>query len=104
LPGLDGLRGLAVLAVIVYHADKSWLPGGFLGVEVFFVVSGYLITALLVAEREREGQVALGDFWVRRARRLLPALFVTLIGVGAYTALFVRDELGQSCAVMSSRA
>jgi peptidoglycan/LPS O-acetylase OafA/YrhL len=95
LPGLDGLRGLAVLAVIVYHADKSWLPGGFLGVEVFFVVSGYLITALLVAEREREGRVALGDFWLRRARRLLPALFVTLIGVGAYTALFVRDELGQ---------
>lgn len=95
LPGLDGLRGLAVAAVIAYHADKSWLPGGFLGVEVFFVVSGYLITALLVAEREREGRVALGGFWVRRARRLLPALFVTLIGVSLHAAIFAREELGQ---------
>ena len=53
LPGLDGLRALAVIAVIVYHADSRWLGGGFLGVEVFFVISGYLITLLLVAERER---------------------------------------------------
>lgn len=95
LPGLDGLRGLAVAAVIAYHANASWLPGGFLGVEVFFVISGYLITVLLIAERERNGSVALGQFWLRRARRLLPALLVTLLGVTVHAAVFARDELGQ---------
>lgn len=55
IPGLDGLRAIAVVAVMVYHADPRWLHGGFLGVEVFFVISGYLITLLLVAERERTG-------------------------------------------------
>lgn len=95
LPGLDGLRGVAVAAVIAYHANKSWLPGGFLGVEVFFVISGYLITVLLIAERERNGSVALGQFWLRRARRLLPALAVTLVGVSVHAALFAREELGQ---------
>ena len=53
LPGLDGMRALAVIAVLVYHANTEWLSGGFLGVEVFFVISGYLITLLLMAERER---------------------------------------------------
>lgn len=95
LPGLDGLRGLAVAAVIVYHANKSWLAGGFLGVEVFFVISGYLITVLLIAERERDGGVALGQFWLRRARRLLPALALTLLAVTLHAAVFARDELGQ---------
>ena len=95
LPGLDGLRGVAVAAVIAYHANKSWLTGGFLGVEVFFVISGYLITVLLIAERERDGSVALGQFWLRRARRLLPALGVTLLAVSLHAALFARDELGQ---------
>jgi peptidoglycan/LPS O-acetylase OafA/YrhL len=95
LPGLDGLRGVAVAAVIAYHANKSWLPGGFLGVEVFFVISGYLITVLLIAERERSGSVALGQFWLRRARRLLPALAVTLVGVTVHAALFAREALGQ---------
>ena len=74
LPGLDGMRALAVVAVMIYHANSSWLHGGFLGVEVFFVISGYLITLLLVAEHERDGQVDLKAFWVRRFRRLLPAL------------------------------
>ena len=95
LPGLDGLRALAVVAVMIYHANPSWLPGGFLGVEVFFVISGYLITLLLIAERERTGRVALGQFWMRRARRLLPALFVTLFIVVSYTALFRTEALGQ---------
>jgi peptidoglycan/LPS O-acetylase OafA/YrhL len=95
MPGLDGLRGLAVGAVIAYHANKSWLPGGFLGVEVFFVISGYLITVLLIAERERNGSVALGQFWLRRARRLLPALGLTVLGVTLHAALFARSELGQ---------
>ena len=94
IPGLDGLRALAVLAVVVYHANKQWLGGGFLGVEVFFVVSGYLITLLLIAERERSGTVSLGNFWLRRARRLLPALFVLLIGVTVYCAFFDKDRLG----------
>ena len=94
VPGLDGLRALAVVAVIVYHANHSWLGGGFLGVEVFFVISGYLITLLLIAERERAGTVSLGNFWLRRARRLLPALFTLLIGTTVYCALFDRDRLG----------
>ena len=95
LPGLDGMRAIAVAAVMVYHANSSWLPGGFLGVEVFFVISGYLITLLLIGEHERTGEVKLGQFWLRRARRLLPALFVLLIGVTVYTTLFRDDALGQ---------
>ena len=63
LPGLDGMRALAVVAVMVYHADVSWLPGGFLGVEVFFVISGYLITLLLIGEHERT--------WSHQPARLL---------------------------------
>jgi peptidoglycan/LPS O-acetylase OafA/YrhL len=95
LPGLDGMRALAVLAVMVYHANNAWLPGGFLGVEVFFVISGYLITLLLIGEHERTGTVSLRHFYLRRARRLLPALFVLLIGLSIYTALFRREALGQ---------
>jgi peptidoglycan/LPS O-acetylase OafA/YrhL len=95
LPGLDGMRALAVVAVMVYHANSDWLAGGFLGVEVFFVISGYLITLLLIGEHERSGTVSLGGFYKRRARRLLPALFTLLIGITVYTALFRRDALGQ---------
>jgi peptidoglycan/LPS O-acetylase OafA/YrhL len=76
LPGLDGLRALAIVAVLVFHLDPSWLPGGFLGVDVFFVVSGFLITFLLVRERAVNGRIDLPGFWSRRARRLLPALMV----------------------------
>lgn len=102
LPGLDGLRALAVLAVIAYHADVPMLRGGFLGVEVFFVVSGYLITLLLLAEHERTGRISLRAFWGRRARRLLPALFALLAAVAALSAFVpylrkslavLRDEL-----------
>jgi peptidoglycan/LPS O-acetylase OafA/YrhL len=95
LPGLDGMRALAVVAVMVYHANPGWLSGGFLGVEVFFVISGYLITLLLMAERERTGRVDLIDFWIRRARRLLPALFVMLFLLLAYSAVFKASVLGQ---------
>ena len=80
-PGLDGLRAIAVTAVVFYHADVAWLPGGFLGVDVFFVISGYLIASLLLVEWTRDGRVNLRGFWVRRARRLLPALAVLLLGV-----------------------
>jgi peptidoglycan/LPS O-acetylase OafA/YrhL len=94
-PGLDGMRAIAVVAVMIYHANATWLPGGFLGVEMFFVISGYLITLLLIAERERSSHVSLRHFWLRRARRLLPALFTTMLIVTAWTALFERDALGQ---------
>ncbi len=95
LPGLDGLRALAVVAVMIYHANHVWLSGGFLGVEVFFVISGYLITLLLIAEHERTGRIKLGQFWLRRARRLLPALFTMMLLVMVGCALFMRDELGK---------
>src|ERR687890_608892 len=92
-PGLDGLRALAVIAVLLYHAGLPFLPGGFLGVEVFFVVSGYLITALLLAEWRKSGRVSLKDFWLRRARRLLPALYVLLGGTLAYSVGFLPGEV-----------
>jgi peptidoglycan/LPS O-acetylase OafA/YrhL len=95
LPGLDGMRAFAVVAVMVYHANSSWLAGGYLGVEVFFVISGYLITLLLIAEHERTGAIRLGNFWMRRFRRLLPALFVMLLLLAVWVALFERDALGQ---------
>jgi peptidoglycan/LPS O-acetylase OafA/YrhL len=84
-PGLDGLRALSVVAVICYHAGFSWMRGGWIGVEVFFVVSGFLITSLLLDEREVSGHTDLGRFWLRRARRLLPALAVVLAAVAVVT-------------------
>lgn len=93
LPGLDGLRALAVLAVLLYHADIAWLPGGFLGVEVFFVVSGYLITLLLLTEYRKRGAVSFRNFWQRRARRLLPALFAMLAAVLVWMVVFLPDEV-----------
>ncbi len=73
-----------MLAVLLYHGGVSWAPGGFLGVEVFFVLSGFLITSLLVTEWQRLGTIALGAFWARRARRLLPALFCLVGAIGIY--------------------
>ncbi len=78
LPGLDGLRGLAVAAIVVYHGNWSSVPGGWLGVPLFFVLSGFLITSLLLSEHQRTQRIALRDFWVRRFRRLLPAAWLTL--------------------------
>jgi len=96
LPGLDGLRAIAVLGVIVYHANHAWLGGGFLGVEVFFVISGYLITLLMVGEHERTGTVRLGQFWLRRARRLLPALYAMLAALAVYMTFFRRAPMGET--------
>jgi peptidoglycan/LPS O-acetylase OafA/YrhL len=93
LPGLDGLRALAVLAVVAFHVQLGWAPGGLLGVAVFFTLSGYLITDLLLGQWAREGRLQLGDFWLRRARRLLPALFVMLAVVTAWVTLADRDAL-----------
>lgn len=88
VPALDGLRGLAVLAVLLFHGGS--LTGGWLGVDLFFVLSGYLITSLLLVEHARTDRIALVAFWGRRARRLLPALVVVLVGVALYAQL----ELG----------
>jgi peptidoglycan/LPS O-acetylase OafA/YrhL len=86
---LDGLRALAVLAVIAYHDDYSWAKGGFLGVDTFFALSGFLITTLLVVEFRRDATIRLARFWARRARRLLPALLVVLALVALYTHMLV---------------
>ena len=92
-PGLDGLRAFAVIAVLLYHAELAWIPGGFLGVEVFFVISGYLITALLLAEWRQRGRIDLKTFWLRRARRLLPALYVLLVVTLAFSVVFLPGEV-----------
>jgi peptidoglycan/LPS O-acetylase OafA/YrhL len=83
-PALDGLRALAVGAVIAYHLGAGWARGGFLGVDAFFVLSGYLITSLLLTEWGRHGGISLPRFWARRARRLLPALFLVLGAIALY--------------------
>jgi len=88
LAPLDGLRAFAVAAVLLYHGGVSWATGGLLGVDVFFVLSGFLITSLLCDESVRTGTIALGQFWARRARRLLPALFVLLLGVAVYAHFY----------------
>ncbi|MFZ0666652.1 MAG: acyltransferase family protein [Acidimicrobiales bacterium] len=84
MPALDGVRACAVLAVMAYHGGISFMPGGFFGVDAFFVLSGFLITSLLLVERFSAGRVALRGFWARRARRLLPALLVMLVAVVLY--------------------
>ena len=91
-PSLDGIRAFSVIAVMLYHADIAWLPGGFLGVEVFFVVSGFLITSLLIEERESTQRINLKDFWIRRARRLLPAFFVMLCATAVCVAFYATDS------------
>ena len=83
-PALDGLRALAVLAVFGYHLGVDRLKGGFLGVDVFFVLSGFLITTILVREHERLGRIRLWAFWGRRARRLLPALLLVVLVVAVW--------------------
>ena len=83
-PALDGLRAIAVTAVLLYHAQVSWMPGGFLGVDVFFTLSGYLITSLLLSELQRSESIDLARFLLRRARRLLPAVFLVV-----FTALVI---------------
>jgi peptidoglycan/LPS O-acetylase OafA/YrhL len=88
LRALDGLRGVAVLAVVVFHFAPDVAPGGFLGVDLFFVLSGFLITSLLVKEWDTTQRIALSSFWVRRARRLLPALLLLLGVVAVYSLIF----------------
>ena len=93
---LDGIRGLAVLAVMAFHAGLSWAGGGFLGVDAFFVLSGYLITALLLVEYRRSRTIRLPAFWARRARRLLPATLLLLVGVAVYAEVLTpRGDLAR---------
>src|SRR5689334_10203097 len=84
-PALDGLRAIAVLGVIAYHDNATWAHGAFLGVDTFFVLSGFLITTLLILEYRKRTTIGLGGFWGRRARRLLPALMLVLLFVAFYT-------------------
>jgi peptidoglycan/LPS O-acetylase OafA/YrhL len=95
-PGLDGVRALAVLAVMGFHEGASELSGGFLGVDIFFVLSGFLITDLLIAQYDRDGRLDLRDFWARRARRLLPPLAVMLVMVTAAATII---EPGQGASL-----
>lgn len=88
LPSIDSLRALAVLAVIIYHIDVNYLPGGFLGVDLFFVLSGYLISSLIIKEYKSTGTVNLYNFYVRRARRLLPAVYFMITVVLIIITLF----------------
>jgi peptidoglycan/LPS O-acetylase OafA/YrhL len=89
---LDGVRALAVLAVLGFHGGLPALPGGFLGVDAFFVLSGFLITGLLLAEHQRSGRVVLSRFWGRRVRRLLPALLLVLVGTIAAARLVLSPD------------
>src|SRR4051794_28264369 len=106
VPALDGLRAVAVAAVLVYHADPDWLPGGFLGVDLFFVLSGFLITTLLLTELRRSPSTRLGfgSFYLRRARRLLPALAavigVTLVAMCLWWRADLTNDRGDVPAVL----
>jgi peptidoglycan/LPS O-acetylase OafA/YrhL len=93
LSGLDGLRAIAVSAVVLFHADFYWARGGYLGVDLFFVISGFLITGLMAREVDRTGRLDLRDFYWRRAKRLLPASWLMMAAVVAVSAWVARDAL-----------
>ncbi len=97
LPALDGLRAVAVAGVIAYHLGAPWASGGYLGVDLFFVLSGFLITSLLIEEWAANGRVRLAAFWARRARRLLPALFLLLVALGVFVVALGR--LGSAASI-----
>jgi peptidoglycan/LPS O-acetylase OafA/YrhL len=93
ITGLDGIRAIAVMAVLFYHANFPWALGGFLGVETFFVLSGFLITSLLLVEWQSTSQIDLKQFWLRRARRLLPAVWLLLLALPVLAVFFAPDAL-----------
>ena len=93
IPAIDGLRALAVIAVMFYHLGFSWIPGGFLGVDLFFVISGYVITRLLLDSIEQSGGLDLRGFYLARARRLLPALLFTVITTTIAIGIWAPDTI-----------
>jgi len=93
IPSIDGLRAIAVVAVILYHLNITWIPGGFLGVDLFFCISGYVITRQLLDSVAAKGGLDLREFYIARARRLIPALFFTLIGTSIIIALWAPDSV-----------
>ncbi|MFI5228757.1 MAG: acyltransferase family protein [Gemmatimonadales bacterium] len=102
-PDIEGLRGLAILLVVGFHAGVSWLAGGFVGVDVFFVISGYFITRMLAREVSETGDIDVGDFFARRARRLLPAFFVVLVAT-IVLALWLFAPIDQPDVAFDARA
>ena len=92
IPALDGVRGVAIIVVMGYHGGVFLTSGGFYSLDMFFTLSGFLITSLLIAEWRRAATIRLGAFWARRARRLLPALLVMLLGVALYAAFVVPPD------------
>jgi len=96
MPGLDGLRAFAVGGVLLYHAGVTWMPGGFLGVDLFFVLSGYLITSLLLTEFGRTGRIDRKRFWLGRARRLLPAAMLVIAVCLIVAAVFLPSQLADA--------
>ena len=92
---LDGLRALAIVSVLLFHGDNNWLHGGFLGVEIFFVISGFIISKLLFDELQQNGRIDLGRFWVRRLRRLLPAAFAMMLSTWICVLLLFPNEINQ---------
>jgi len=93
IPAIDGLRAVAVTAVIFYHLGFSWIPGGFLGVDLFFVISGYVITRLLLDSIERSGGLDLRGFYKARARRLLPPMIFMIVVTGFYISIWAQDSV-----------
>ncbi|QQJ52726.1 acetyltransferase [Staphylococcus pseudintermedius] len=93
MPGLDGVRAVAVTAIIIYHLNPQWLSGGFLGVDTFFVISGYLITSLLLTEYHNTGKIELMSFWLRRVKRLIPAVLFLVMGVIVLSLIFMPTEI-----------
>ncbi|MDK3928063.1 acyltransferase family protein [Staphylococcus pseudintermedius] len=93
MPGLDGVRAVAVIAIIIYHLNPQWLSGGFLGVDTFFVISGYLITSLLLTEYHNTGKIELMSFWLRRVKRLIPAVLFLVMGVIVLSLIFMPTEI-----------
>jgi peptidoglycan/LPS O-acetylase OafA/YrhL len=93
IPAIDGLRAVAVIAVMLYHLGFDWIPGGFLGVDLFFVISGYVITRLLLDSIQRSGGLDLRAFYIARVRRLLPPLVFMIIVTMVFIAVWAPDTM-----------